>query len=89
MILPSRSGTRTALRCAHVIVHCGTTSSRVASALDVAEGRFDEQHPRVEREDRCVGRRDLADQRALRGVVLRLAGKPRLDLVASQCGRLE
>lgn len=46
------------------------TSSRVASDVgaDVAEGRFDEQHRGVGREDRRVGRRDLADQRALRGV---------------------
>jgi hypothetical protein len=34
----------------------------------VAEGGFDEQHRGVQREDRRVGRRDLADQRALRGV---------------------
>jgi len=36
----------------------------------VAEGRFDEQHRGVEREDRRVGRRDLTDQRALRDVAV-------------------
>ncbi|HEV2643445.1 MAG TPA: hypothetical protein VGT98_12090 [Candidatus Elarobacter sp.] len=40
----------------------------VGRCAGVAEGRFDEQHRGVEREDRRVGRRDLADQRALRGV---------------------
>ena len=67
MMMPSRSGMRTASRARTRSSIAACTSSRVAPDVAPAWRRADSTSG-VEREDRRVGRRDLVDQRALRGV---------------------